>query len=91
MDGASWTTAEDIEVANAFISFVTADSQQRDAIQYGIRPGNDQQLKIWNDFHLASTTWNIISNPGSPFTLANGVLPNVTDETIPSLPFPSRK
>lgn len=76
LDNADWVTPEQAEGAQLFIDFIMQEEQQERLIYTGIRPG-------LQGFDLADY-------PDSPLTLENGVIPTITQDDVPVLPYPEQ-
>jgi Ca-activated chloride channel family protein len=74
LDGAEWVTAQQAEAARLFREFITARPQQEQLIPTGLRP---------------ALPGIALDGPTSPFTPENGVLPSITQASMPLLPYPS--
>lgn len=74
LDNAEWVSDQQIEAGRRFQEFVTAREQQEQLVSTGLRPAMEGIS---------------LDGPDSVLRLENGVIPSITRESMPLIPYPS--
>jgi Ca-activated chloride channel family protein len=72
LDNASWVSSEQIEGAKLFRDFILERDQQAQLVSTGVRP---------------AVQGVPLDGVNSPFTRENGVIPTITQDSVPNLPY----